>query len=1016
MMFTAGMHSISAHYEGSSNYLPSSSGTLDLTVDKASSTLIMSSNPAQLNQAVAIRAAPVLAIPAFAAGTVDFTNGGVAIAGCTSVPVGSGVAVCNTKFPQLGTFTITASYSGDLNVKPSTANLPLTVAKVVASVYTASAPATPVFGAPVTVNALLLGADGDPTPTGTVMFFDASAALGSLPVGPDGRASLVMPSASLATLNAGPHSFMATYSGDANYQSSRAAPLNIVVAKAATLLALASTPPQIGQPLTLKAAVTLPPSGIGATGGSLDFNIGGKAIAACTGIRPQNGIATCQIALPQLGNYIVGASYSGDTNTEPSTAGMQLTVGKAVAGVYTAAAPALPVFGSPVAVNALVLGAVGVPDPTGTVTFSDGADLQATIPLGGDGRASFVPASNGRGPLGVGPHSFVAIYNGDSNYSSSTAPTLKLTVDKAGTSLVLPASFGALFTATLTVLPPGTGTPTGTVQFFQSGALIGTAPLVQTGSGLVATLPATSQSGSIWAIYQGDANFSASTSLPVAVSSRAQITISARDPATAGQATTFIIQVSGNPGTGIPSGSVLLSVDGVAVGTATLSGGQVTLSTTLAAGSHMITATYSGDAVFPAASASIQQLVSKSVTALSLTSSASTTVYGQLVTFTAQGASPAGTVQFLDGSAEIGAAQASDGVATLVTANLSAGTHTITAVLAGVSNSAAVQQTVNKASTSAALTLSGLTLNVAVNAISPGAGTPSGTVTFMQAGSGTAFDAATLAGGRGSAPLSSIVNPILAVYSGDGNFQSSISSTLVPLAAVNAASYTAANFAPDEIVTLFASDLAKATVSATGSPSTSLGGITITVADSAGAKHPVEMLYVSQAQASFIVPGDTPPGAATITVSGATQTPLSTAVAIRPVAPGIFTLNGNGQGAPAGQVIRVHADGTKDAPQDLGMFDRVQNRWVPTPVDFGAPTDTLYLVLYGTGFRHYSATPVCVIADLPFPVLFAGPQGGFAGLDQINVLLPQSLRGMGSVQARLMADNTPSAGVSLIFQ
>ena len=60
LVLQAGAHTVAAHYQGTGNYLPSASATLSLTVDRASSTLTMASNPAQLNQAVAIRAAPTL--------------------------------------------------------------------------------------------------------------------------------------------------------------------------------------------------------------------------------------------------------------------------------------------------------------------------------------------------------------------------------------------------------------------------------------------------------------------------------------------------------------------------------------------------------------------------------------------------------------------------------------------------------------------------------------------------------------------------------------------------------------------------------------------------------------------------------------------------------------------------------------------------------------------------------------------------------------------------------------------
>ena len=68
------------------------------------------------------------------------------------------------------------------------------------------------------------------------------------------------------------------------------------------------------------------------------------------------------------------------------------------------------------------------------------------------------------------------------------------------------------FTATVSVLAPGAGVPTGTVQFFVGGAPAGTAPLVQKNGIATASMAAGSWSGSVWAIYQGDANFAGSGS------------------------------------------------------------------------------------------------------------------------------------------------------------------------------------------------------------------------------------------------------------------------------------------------------------------------------------------------------------------------------------------------------------------------------------------------------------------------------------------------------------------------
>jgi hypothetical protein len=117
-----------------------------------------------------------------------------------------------------------------------------------------------------------------------------------------------------------------------------------------------------------------------------------------------------------------------------------------------------------------------------------------------------------------------------------------------------------------------------------------------------------------------------------------------------------------------------------------------TLSTNLlvAAGSHSITAIYSGDGnTAPSISAAFVQTVTKASSAVGLSSSAPSVSFGQSVTFTAavNGASPTGTVQFKDGTTIIDApVTLRGGAAVLTTPALAQGSHSITAVYAGDAN------------------------------------------------------------------------------------------------------------------------------------------------------------------------------------------------------------------------------------------------------------------------------------------------------------------------------------------
>ncbi|WP_030355945.1 Ig-like domain-containing protein [Streptomyces scopuliridis] len=91
-------------------------------------------------------------------------------------------------------------------------------------------------------------------------------------------------------------------------------------------------------------------------------------------------------------------------------------------------------------------------------------------------------------------------------------------MNKAATTTALtsapnPSTFGqpVTLTATVAAVPPGAGTPTGTVSFFDGATLLGTATL----SGGVTTLTTTTLSigsHSLTAVYNGDASFNTSTS------------------------------------------------------------------------------------------------------------------------------------------------------------------------------------------------------------------------------------------------------------------------------------------------------------------------------------------------------------------------------------------------------------------------------------------------------------------------------------------------------------------------
>ena len=235
---------------------------------------------------------------------------------------------------------------------------------------------------------------------------------------------------------------------------------------------------------------------------------------------------------------------------------------------------------------------------------------------------------------------------------------------------------------------------------------------------------------------------------------------------------------------------------------------------------------------------------------------------------------------------------------------------------------------------------------------------------------------------------------------------------------VNAASYGTSAVATESIVSLFGANLATATEAGATTPlPTQLAGTSVRFRDAAGVERLAPLFFVSANQINCQIPPGTAAGAATlaVTINGAAV--ATGAAQIANVAPGLFTADGSGRGLPAGYVLRVRAGGPQ-LIEPLAQYDAQQNRVIAVPIDFGNATDQLYLVLFGTGFRYRSSLGALTLTlgGTSVPPLFAGTQGGFVGVDQLNLQLPRSLAGRGEVDLLLSVDGQPANPVKLQFR
>ncbi len=351
---------------------------------------------------------------------------------------------------------------------------------------------------------------------------------------------------------------------------------------------------------------------------------------------------------------------------------------------------------------------------------------------------------------------------------------------------------------------PGTGTPAGSAEFFDGATSLGTVALNASGVATLSTSALTVAAHSITAKYLGSTNYNQSTSAvltqTVEKAETSTALTSSVNPSKFGQSVTFTATVSvSSPGSGAPSGTVTFMEGATTLGTGTLSGGVATFMTNaLAVGHHDITAVYEGDSSFNGSTSNtVDQEVQKADTTTALTSSVNPSKFGQSVTFTATvsvsspgSGTPSGTVTFKEGATTLGTGTLSGGVATFMTNALAVGHHDITAVYEGDSSfngstSNTVDQEVQKADTTTALTSSvnpskfgqSVTFTATVSVSSPGSGTPSGTVTFME-GAATLGTGTLNASGVATFTITTLSvgnHTIKAIYGGDGSFNGSTS-------------------------------------------------------------------------------------------------------------------------------------------------------------------------------------------------------------------------------------------------
>jgi hypothetical protein len=274
---------------------------------------------------------------------------------------------------------------------------------------------------------------------------------------------------------------------------------------------------------TFAITASLKPPATATLQGSFSFTIDGVPAGQ---VAVTNNAATVTVTTPlSIGTHALAATWTGDaTNDGLSLTGTHTVVASATTTVLTSSANPSTI-GSSVTFTAQIKGLLSQA-PSGSITFRDGTSVLSiiTVPttstLGGTSGAVYSFTASA---LSYGSHSITATYSGDFNNAGSTGSLTQVVQGSAVTQMIITASPNPAYQAQTVTLTTALATdsrvgvpPSGMVQFFDGGSLLGVSTITKnkatfsTGSLALGDHTVTAQ-------YAGDANYTGTITAAVTV-------------------------------------------------------------------------------------------------------------------------------------------------------------------------------------------------------------------------------------------------------------------------------------------------------------------------------------------------------------------------------------------------------------------------------------------------------------------------------------------------------------------
>jgi len=824
----AGIYTVVADFPGSADYLASASAPVTFTIAKAVPMLVVTDSGGVYDGSAFNATASVAGVTGPPASTLE----GVPLAlvyYAGSAPSGTPLSGAPI---QIGTYTVVADFPGSSDYLTSiSAPATFTIAKSAPQINW-NPPAPIVYGTPLGSGQLDASANVAGTfiyspPSGTILTAgeqslsviftpddetDYAAATGSTTIDVAKATPTVIVADAGGIFDDSAFNASASVTGVRGQAAATlegtAPSLTYYAGSAATGTPLAGAPIEAGkytvvadffgsaeytastsQAVTFAISRATPTVNISVAGGIYDdsaFNasptvtgVGGQTASSLEGFAPTPVYYTGSIATGtplsgapvHAGTYTVVAEFPGSADYLASTsAPTTFTVAKATPTVSINAAEGT-FNGSAFEADPAVSGISGAPAST--------LEGVAPAPVYYAGSiATGTPLSGA--PVHAGTYTVVAEFPGSADYLASTSAPTTFTVAKATPQIAWNPMASIVY-----------GTPVGNGQLDASASVSGTFAY-NPATGIILAAGEQSLSAAFTPDDAIDYN-SASGSTTIDVS-QATPTVSVFDPGEVfnGSASNAILSITGVGG---QAGSGL---EGIAPSPVYYAGSRATgiplAGAPIEAGTYTVVATFPGSTDYAATqSAPVTFTIGQGSAKVVLTSSSTRAAYGQRVTLVATvsgaGGNPTGIVTFFANGTALGSAPlgGSDS-ATLTITTLAPGPHSITATYGGDTDfrsavSGSASESIARAASQVALAPSGVfknknlvsvVLTARIVPMSPGAGTPTGTVTFL-------FKKKTLGSvalRRGLATLtfktSSVLNrAITVVYRGSPDFQSS---------------------------------------------------------------------------------------------------------------------------------------------------------------------------------------------------------------------------------------------------